>query len=54
MAHDILAIPITAVASKATFSVGSLVIDSCRASLAPKTVLAFLFMEEIGVKIFMG
>ena len=42
MARDILAIPITAVASEATFSAGSKVIDTYRASLAPETVQALL------------
>ena len=38
MAADILAIPISTVASEATFSAGTRVIDSYRASLAPETV----------------
>ncbi|KAL6568332.1 hypothetical protein OROHE_004016 [Orobanche hederae] len=38
MAADILAIPISTVASEATFSAGTRVIDSYRASLAPHTV----------------
>ena len=42
MAHDILAIPITTVASKSTFSVGTRVIDKYRAKLAAKTVQILL------------
>ncbi|KAL7600189.1 zinc finger BED domain-containing protein RICESLEEPER 2-like [Lactuca sativa] len=42
MARDILAIPITIVASEATFSAGSRVIDTYRASLAPETVEVLL------------
>lgn len=38
MAADILAIPVSTVASEATFSAGTRVIDSYRASLAPETV----------------
>ncbi|GJX05818.1 zinc finger BED domain-containing protein RICESLEEPER 2-like protein [Tanacetum coccineum] len=42
MARDILVIPITTVASEATFSAGSRVIDTYRASLAPETVEVLL------------
>ena len=42
MAHDILAIPITIGASKATFSASSRVIDTYCASLTPETVQALL------------
>nr|GEX43249.1 zinc finger BED domain-containing protein RICESLEEPER 2-like [Tanacetum cinerariifolium] len=42
MARDILAIPITTVASEATFSAESRVIDTYRASLAPETIEVLL------------
>ncbi|GKC71447.1 zinc finger BED domain-containing protein RICESLEEPER 2-like protein [Tanacetum coccineum] len=42
MARDILVIPITKVTSEATFSAGSRVIDTYRASLAPETVKVLL------------
>ena len=42
MARDILAIPITTVASEATFSAGSRVIDTYRVSLATEIVQTLL------------
>nr|GLL29914.1 zinc finger BED domain-containing protein RICESLEEPER 2-like [Ipomoea trifida] len=42
MAADILAIPVSTVASEATFSAGTRVIDSYRASLLPETAQALL------------
>ncbi|XP_022737223.1 zinc finger BED domain-containing protein RICESLEEPER 2-like [Durio zibethinus] len=42
MARDILVIPITTVASEATFSAGGRAIDTYRASLSPDTVQALL------------
>lgn len=46
MARDILAIPITTVASEATFSAGGRVIDTYRASLSPETVQVLLCGED--------
>lgn len=46
MAADILAIPITTVASEATFSSGTRVIDSYRASLVPETVQMLLYAGD--------
>ncbi|GJW79199.1 zinc finger BED domain-containing protein RICESLEEPER 2-like protein, partial [Tanacetum coccineum] len=46
LAHDILAIPITTVASEATFSAGSRVIDQYRAKLGVDTVQALLCGEN--------
>ncbi|KAG6477569.1 hypothetical protein ZIOFF_066836 [Zingiber officinale] len=42
IAADILAIPVSSVASKATFSAGTRVIDSYRSSLSPDTVQTLL------------
>lgn len=42
MAADVLAIPISTVASESTFSVGGRVIDSFRASLSSSTVEALI------------
>lgn len=42
MASDILAIPITTVASEATFSAGSRVVDTYHANLSPHTVEALM------------
>ena len=42
MARDVIAFPITSVASEATFSTGSRVIDTYRASLSPETVQVLL------------
>ncbi|KAG6510488.1 hypothetical protein ZIOFF_028512 [Zingiber officinale] len=42
MTADILAIPVSSVASEATFSAGTRVIDSYRSSLSPDTVQALL------------
>ena len=46
MTRDILAIPITTVASEATFSAGGRVIDTYRASLSPETVQVLLCGED--------
>ncbi|CAN1219568.1 Zinc finger BED domain-containing protein RICESLEEPER 2 [Linum perenne] len=46
MAIDILAIPITSVASEAAFSAGGRVIDSHRASLGEQTVQALLCTQD--------
>ncbi|KAL0352354.1 UNVERIFIED_CONTAM: hypothetical protein Scaly_1624100 [Sesamum calycinum] len=55
MERDLLAIPITTVASKATFSVGSKVIDKYRASLTSDTVQVLMcggdwLRKRFGVK----
>ena len=46
MAAHILAIPITTVASEATFSARTRVIDSYRASFAPKTVEILMYAGD--------
>ncbi|XP_024019952.1 zinc finger BED domain-containing protein RICESLEEPER 2-like [Morus notabilis] len=46
MASDILAIPVSIVASEATFSVGGRVLDSFRSSLKPKTVEALVCTRD--------
>ncbi|TYK12117.1 zinc finger BED domain-containing protein RICESLEEPER 3-like [Cucumis melo var. makuwa] len=46
MARDILAIPVSTVASESAFSTGGHVVDSSRCSLAPKTVEAFICTQN--------
>ncbi|KAA0055026.1 zinc finger BED domain-containing protein RICESLEEPER 2-like [Cucumis melo var. makuwa] len=46
MARDILAIPISTVASKSAFNTGGHVVDSSRCSLAPKTVEALICTQN--------
>ncbi|KAL2900794.1 putative AC transposase [Bienertia sinuspersici] len=46
MTTNILAIPITTIASDATFSVGSRVIDPYRASLSPETVQMLICTQD--------
>ncbi|XP_027114050.2 zinc finger BED domain-containing protein RICESLEEPER 1 isoform X2 [Coffea arabica] len=46
IAADILAIPISTVASEATFSAGTRVLDSYRASLAPETVEMLMYVGD--------
>ncbi|CAN1241062.1 Putative AC9 transposase [Linum perenne] len=52
MASEIMAIPITSVASEANFSARGRVIDPSRASLGQKTIEAY-FARKIGYKIIM-
>ncbi|TYK28262.1 transposase [Cucumis melo var. makuwa] len=46
MARDILAIPVSTVASESAFSTGGRVVDSSRCSLAPKTVEALICTQN--------
>jgi len=46
MARDILAIPLSTVASESAFSVGGRVLDAYRGSLKPKTVEAIIFLRD--------
>ncbi|CAN1247925.1 Putative AC transposase [Linum perenne] len=46
IAKDILAIPISSVASKSSFSNGGRVFDDFRISLLPEIVEALIFLED--------
>ncbi|KAL2901716.1 putative AC9 transposase [Bienertia sinuspersici] len=46
MARDILAIPLSTVASKSTFSTGGRTLDPYRSSFTPKMVQALIFTQD--------
>jgi hypothetical protein len=46
IARDVLAIPLTSVASESAFSTGGRIIDPFRSSLAPKTVEALICCQN--------
>ncbi|KAM3216973.1 hypothetical protein P3L10_026416 [Capsicum annuum] len=46
MARDVLAIPISSVASECAFSTGGRVIDPFRSSLTPKLVQSFISLQD--------
>ena len=46
MAHDVLAIPISTVASESTFSTGGRVLDAFRSSLTPRIVESLLCTQD--------
>ena len=46
MARDILAVPVSTVASEAAFSTGGRVLDAFRSSLSPKIVQAIICAQD--------
>ena len=46
LARDVLAVPISTVASESAFSIGGRVLDCFRSSLKPSTVEAIIFLRD--------
>ena len=46
MARDVLAVPVTTVASEAAFSTGGRILDPFRSSLSPKMVEALICLKN--------
>ena len=46
MAQDVLAIPVSSVASECAFSTGGRILDSFRSSLTPKLVQALVCLQD--------
>ena len=51
IAHDVLAVPVSTVASESAFSTGGQVLDPFHSSLSPMMVETLVMLAKIGLKV---